>query len=68
MNEQEQEVLNLLGTAATKFCMLAELHSADRPEFVHAIHAAQNIVLARGALRALQNADQVDPRVSCLDT
>lgn len=62
MDEAEREVLRLLGEAAVKFAKLPGLHPSDRPEFVIAIHAAQNIVLARGALRALDNAKLKNPK------
>lgn len=56
MNEEEKKVLGLLGEAYMAFARLPVLHPADQGEFVHAVHAAQNIVLARGSLRAMQNA------------
>lgn len=50
--EGEAEIANLLGQAYSKFRELPVLHSADEGDFVRAIHAAQNIVLARAGLRA----------------
>jgi hypothetical protein len=45
--KQELSVLSLLAQAWNAFVELPEEHSADRHEFMHAIHAAQNIVFAR---------------------
>ena len=44
---EELRVLDLLGQAWNEFVALPEEHSADRVEFMQAIHAAQNVVLAR---------------------
>lgn len=51
MKPEEREVLALLGQAWNKFLELPVLHTMDHQEFCHAIHAAQNIVLARAGLR-----------------
>lgn len=51
MTNEEVEVLDLLGEAATAFASLPTEHTADLNEFVLAIHAAQNIVLSRAGLR-----------------
>jgi hypothetical protein len=55
MDDEEKKVLDLLGAAYVAFAELEVLHPADVGEFVHAVHAAQNIVLARGSLRAMRN-------------
>lgn len=47
MTDDERAVLDKLGEAASAFGLLPEVHASDLPEFVFAIHAAQNIVLAR---------------------
>lgn len=60
MTNEEVEALNLLGQAMTAFDKLPPLHGADRPEFIHAIHACQNIVLARAGLRATGITDRLD--------
>ena len=44
---QETVVLNALADAWNQFLKLEELHEWDRTEFMHAIHAAQHIVMAR---------------------
>ena len=54
ITEDEREVGDLLAMAWNKFCKLPVLHHADSEEFVRAIHAAQNIVLARVGLRSSQ--------------
>lgn len=59
MDEGEQKVLRRLGDAFDEFKKLAPLHPSDLPDFVHHVHALQNIVLARAGLRALHNADKL---------
>lgn len=54
MTEEEKIVLVTLGAAWDQFLLLDVLHTNDRQEFSAAIHAAQNIVLARAGLRALR--------------
>jgi hypothetical protein len=49
---EEEAVMAALGDAYNKFIELPVQHHADNAEFVHAIHAAQNIVLARVGLRS----------------
>lgn len=49
LTDQEKEALNALGAAATLFFKLPAVHPSDRVEFVHHMHACQNIVLARPA-------------------
>lgn len=51
MTEEENAVFNLLGEAANSFSKLPVLHPSDKSEFVLAIHAAQNIVLARQSFK-----------------
>ena len=51
MNNEEKEILELLAKCWNLFLVLPELHPCDRQEFMQAIHAAQNIVLARPQLR-----------------
>lgn len=47
LTEQEQALVNLLGQCFNAFKQLPIYHPSDMDEFVRAIHAAQNIVLAR---------------------
>jgi hypothetical protein len=49
LTAREQQVLRLLGDAFNVYSELPHVHPNDGREFVHAIHAAQNIVLARPA-------------------
>jgi hypothetical protein len=63
MTPEEDEVLNLLGQAWNKFNELPILHHSDRGDFAYAIHAAQNIVLARAGLRATGITDRVEPDI-----
>ena len=44
----EEACLQCLTKAWNKFIGLPVLHPDDQREFKHAIHAAQNIVMARG--------------------
>ena len=50
---EETEVLNALGAAWNLFVILDESHPSDHHEFMLAIHAAQNIVLARIGKRVI---------------
>lgn len=49
--EQEKKVLNLLSDAHNEFRTLGEYHPADTVEWIHHLHALQNIVMSRGAVR-----------------
>lgn len=49
----EQSVLELLTRAWSEFLGLPRIHPDDQSEFRFAIHAAQNIILSRPALRQL---------------
>ncbi len=53
LTTDELIVMNLLGQAMIKFSQLKQAHIADDPEFGQAIHAAQNIVLARPATETI---------------
>lgn len=52
MTPDEVHVADLLGQAATEFAKLPIEHQSDLDEFCKAIHAAQNIVMARDGLRS----------------
>lgn len=52
LTDDEALIMDLLGSAATCFAMLPASHPSDLGEFVLAIHAAQNIVLARPGAEA----------------
>lgn len=49
LTADEQNCLNHLGEIANQYKTLPVVHEADLAEFVAAIHAAQNIILARPA-------------------
>lgn len=51
ITDVELRVLELLGAAAKAFWLLPDEHPSDSAEFVAAVHAAQNIVLARPGYR-----------------
>jgi hypothetical protein len=53
LTEKEKNLNELLGACFVEFCMLPVLHAQDKIEFMRAIHAAQNIVLSRPALREM---------------
>lgn len=55
MTEEEDAVLKALAEAWNKFLLLEVHHEDDRHDFSAAIHAAQNIVLARAGIRALRS-------------
>jgi hypothetical protein len=50
---EETKVLNSLADAWNLFIAMPELHQSDRQEFMQAIHAAQNIIMARPAYKEL---------------
>lgn len=45
----ERRIAQMLGDAWTLYGKLPEVHRSDSAEFTQAIHAAQNIILARPA-------------------
>ncbi len=47
---KEMDLLNALGSCVTAHQSLPFVHDSDMPEFIAAIHTAQNIVLARPAV------------------
>lgn len=51
--EGELRALKLLGQAFDAFAALPVMHHADVPEFVHRMHALQNIVMQRPGARIL---------------
>lgn len=51
MNDDEKYLVKLLGQCFNRFDELPVIHSADRGEFIHHLHALQNIVLSRPATR-----------------
>lgn len=53
LTSAERKVVARLGEAYNEFGRLPEGHLADRGDFVNAIHAAQNIVLARPGAEVL---------------
>jgi hypothetical protein len=53
LTHEEEEALKALSNAWDKFLELPKLHQVDDHEFMHAIHAAQNIILSRPYLRSI---------------
>jgi hypothetical protein len=51
LTAEEKEVFELLGSAWNKFLKLPDLAQWDGQEFMHFIHGAQNIILARVIMR-----------------
>ena len=51
ITKEENAIADLLGEAFNRFSKLPVVHDHDLPEFVLAIHSAQNIILARSAMR-----------------
>lgn len=51
ITEAEHRIVEMLGIVYNEYTKLPVIHSQDKVEFMRAIHAAQNIVLARSALR-----------------
>lgn len=52
LTEKEQLVVSRLVEAWNLFTKLDVVHNSDAHEFLSAIHAAQNIILVRSALRS----------------
>lgn len=57
LTEEERAVLDLLAAAYNEYVKLEVMHPWHQKEFMHAIHAAQHIVLARPGLRELARGD-----------
>lgn len=51
MTDDEKDVLNKLAEAHNAFCKLQKIHPSDTREWTHNIHALQNIVMSRIAVR-----------------
>jgi len=51
LTKEELQVLNNLAAAWTSFLQLNVINGSDQDDFLHAIHAAQNIILARSAYK-----------------
>jgi hypothetical protein len=51
LTAEEKKILRILSDAWNEFLELSEEHSSERLEFMRAIHAAQQIILARPAMR-----------------
>jgi len=52
MTPEEMRVIALLGDAFNEFCKLPKYHPQDGLEFCQHIHACQNIVMSRDAVRS----------------
>lgn len=64
LTDDEQKALDTLADAWNLFVALPILYGQDRQEFMLAIHAAQNIILARPVLRETivrRAGDQIPP-------
>lgn len=59
MTEDEKDVLDALAQAWNKYLRLEVYNTDDRQDFRGAIHAAQNIVLARAGTRILARTETV---------
>jgi hypothetical protein len=57
LTRDERLICDCLAAAWRLFLTLPELHQWDRVEFMHAIHEAQRIVLARPAVREVGRND-----------
>lgn len=54
LTKEERALVEALGACASDHHQLPVIHQSDEDEFVRAIHAAQNIVLARPAVEAIK--------------
>ena len=59
LTDQEAKVAQMLGEAWNEYLKLPVEHPMGQEEFCSAIHACQNIVLARCGVRALKSAQSV---------
>jgi hypothetical protein len=55
LTDEEIKCAQLLGDAWNLHQKLPQVHSSDEQDFAAAIHAAQNIILARPATEAVKN-------------
>ena len=55
LTDQEAKVAQMLGDAWNEYLKLPVEHSMGQSEFCSAIHACQNMVLARCGVRALKS-------------
>lgn len=58
MTSQEIRVLNLTRDVWNEFLKLPTVHPTDQVEFMHHMHALQNILLAREGMRKLAENDK----------
>ena len=56
LTAQEADLANLLGEVWNRYIELPVQHPMERDEFCRAVHACQDIVLARCGQRALRKA------------
>ena len=59
LTDQEAKVAQMLGAAWNEYLKLPIEHSMEQKEFCSAIHACQNIVLARCGVRAFKSTQSV---------
>ena len=64
LSGQELEIIRLLAVAWRNYTQLPVYHPADAAEFRHAIHMAQNIVLARPATKEMYLKDEPMDKVA----
>lgn len=55
MTDDERQIVVALGEVTNKYLELDQYHPADRRDWIHHVHALQNIVMSRTAVRS--NAD-----------
>ncbi|WP_374979021.1 hypothetical protein PSGK_18935 [Pseudomonas solani] len=53
LSDEEAAVVELLGQAWSAYLQLPVEHAAEAPEFCRAVHACQDMVLARCGRRAM---------------
>ena len=59
LTDQEAKVAQMLGDAWNEYLKLPIEHPMEQKEFCSAIHACQNIVLARCGVRAFESTQSV---------
>lgn len=60
LTEQEEKIANMLGDVFNAYMLLPVEHQMEQREFCQAIHACQNIVLSRPAVRYLKEKGELN--------
>lgn len=56
LTREERRIVERLGDTAALHTALPQVHESDIPDFIHHVHALQNIVMARPVVEAYASA------------